>query len=230
MLAAGADVEEGTVSRFELDDVDRFYAKLSGFVAAALLTASVVGASFVSRAAPAAPRAISTVIVEDETGHGSGVHIGGGLILTAAHVVEDNSEMTIVDSLGHEQLAVVMRSDKATDVALLRIDQATMAATTLDCSVRPAVGDEITAVGNPLNLKFVTIWGHVAAGKAERHPWKESLIVEMVVVPGMSGGGVFDRSGRLIGLAVGVASLGKVLFGLGYVVPVQAACELMEQA
>lgn len=213
--------------------VDRTFAKLFGFAAALILLAvgyGIVFAPLFARATPATPRAISTVLVQDDNGHGSGVYIGHGLILTAAHVVNGKSEMTVVDSLGHKQQATVLRSDKTTDVALLHIDDAPMATSHLNCAIRTEIGDEVMAIGNPLELHFVRVWGRVSTGVAAHYPWKQSLIVNMVSVPGMSGGGVFDKAGNLIGITVGVATLRQTDFALGYVVPVQAACELLGKA
>lgn len=195
-----------------------------------ILTAA--GAVFTTRATPAVPQAISTVMVEvvDASTHGSGVYIGRGTVLTAAHVVGKNTAMTVVDSLGHKQPATVVRLNKDTDVALLHIVSTPMASTPLDCSVRTEIGDEVMAIGNPLSLKFVRVWGRVSTDMSPRYTWKQSLIINMATVPGMSGGGVFNKAGKLVGITVGVASQGGTQYALGYVVPVQAACDLVGRA
>lgn len=189
------------------------------------------------RPAPAAPSlASSTVIISNDEGHGSGVHIGHGFILTAAHVVEGQTSMQITDDRGRVQTGAVLWANKAYDVALIQIDQSkTLAASRLDCSARLAVGDEISAFGNPLNLKFIRTWGRVASDYGAREPWKSSFVASIAVAPGMSGGGVFDKQGDVVGLAVGLAARGSIFggmapFAISYVVPSSAVCLLMARA
>lgn len=181
--------------------------------------------------AEARPKAISTVFVKTTTGHGSGVHIGRGYILTAAHVTGDEPVVTIEDTLGGKQSGTVLWSNKAYDIAVIQIDKPDMDATPLSCAVRPHVGDDVSAIGNPLNLRFIHTWGRIAAGIEERVNWKMAFIADLTIAPGMSGGPIFDRAGNLIGLGVGVSSMqvgmGATLFPISYIVPVSAVCRLM---
>jgi S1-C subfamily serine protease len=179
------------------------------------------------RSAAAPPQAISTVFVETTTGHGSGVHIGRGYILTAAHVVDAEPVVKVRDTLNHTVSGAVLWVNKAYDLALVLIDKPGMDATPLNCAVRPKVGDEISAIGNPLNLLFIHTWGRVAAPTQERMMWKAAFIADLTIAPGMSGGPIFDRAGNLIGLGVGVSSMGMTLFPISYIVPVSAVCRLM---
>lgn len=185
---------------------------------------------------PTTPRASSTVIISNDEGHGSGVHIGHGFILTAAHVVEGQATMQITDDRGRVQTGTILWANKAYDVALVQIDHAeTLAASRLDCTARLAVGDEISAFGNPLNLKFIRTYGKVASDYGAREPWKSSFVASIAVAPGMSGGGVFDKQGDVVGLAVGLAARGSLFggmapFAISYVVPSSAVCLLMARA
>lgn len=179
------------------------------------------------RSATSPPQAISTVFVETTTGHGSGVHIGRGYILTAAHVVDAEPMVKIRDTLNRTVPGAVLWVNKAYDLALVLIDKPVMDATPLNCAVRPKVGDEISAIGNPMNLLFVHTWGRVAAPVQERMLWKAAFIGDLTIAPGMSGGPIFDRAGNLIGLGVGVSSMGMTLFPISYIVPVSAVCRLM---
>lgn len=178
------------------------------------------------------PKAISTVLVSDDSGHGSGVHIGNGYILTAAHVVENRDEMTITDSLGKAVKGAVLWKNKDYDVALIHVDDhENLSRSRLSCHPVFAIGDRVEAVGNPVDLEWVHTWGRVSGRIEERGPWKLSVITDLAVGPGMSGGPVFDIRGNVIGLAVGisVAPLGMVpsIYGVSYIVPSQAICGLL---
>lgn len=209
---------------------------ISSFIAAAVIAVGVL--VFFLRPAPAAapPLAASTVIVSDGEGHGSGVHIGHGYILTAAHVVGTSATMEITDDRGTSQTGTVLWVNKAYDVALIQIvDASKIAVSRLDCSTRLAVGDDISAFGNPLNLQFIRTWGKVASTYAAREPWKLSFIANIAIAPGMSGGGVFDTAGNVVGLAVGIAVKptglgGAAPFAISYIVPSSAVCTLMARA
>lgn len=200
-------------------------------VAVAAMVALGLSAHKWSFAHPA-PLAMSTVLVSDDNGHGSGVHIGNGYILTAAHVVEDRPEMTITGSDGKSVVGTVLWSNKAYDVALIRVtDHDNLSKSRLSCHAVLPIGERIEAIGNPVNLKWVHTWGRVSSDIGERGPWKISVLADIAIGPGMSGGPVFDRRGNVIGLAVGisVAPLGFTpsIYGVSYIVPSQAICALL---
>lgn len=199
-------------------------------VLAVLVPILVIGG--LRAANPATPTAISTVLVSDGNGHGSGVHIGQGYILTAAHVVKGHDSMEIKDSAGNTQKGVVLWLNEVYDVALIHIDNSDgIHASPLICTPTFAVGDDVQAVGNPLNLEFIHTWGRVASNVGERGPWKSSLIVDMTIAPGMSGGPVLNKAGEVIGLAVGIAVLpsgfSQSALAISYVVPSSAVCNLL---
>jgi S1-C subfamily serine protease len=179
--------------------------------------------------------ATASVLVSDVAGHGSGVHIGNGYIVTAAHVVEDNATMQITDSLGHKHTGAVLWSNKTYDVALIRVpDFAGIRPAKLTCSPLMRVGMHVSAVGNPLNLENITTWGKISSDIRERGPWKLSVIADMTIAPGMSGGPVFDQMGEVVGIVVGVAimpnNMGIVApFAVSYLVPSEAVCSLLAE-
>lgn len=183
----------------------------------------------------ATPTATAFVKVVDEGGHGSGVHIGNGYILTAAHVADDFKDMTIVDTLGVKRTAKTLWQNVAEDVALMRVEGFDgLAAAQLDCSPSP-VGQRISAVGNPRDLDNVTMYGRVASDVRTIGPWRHGIAVDMTIIPGMSGGAVLNDAGSVVGLAVGAMNLATTplagdLVGLGTVVPASTICALMARS
>lgn len=177
------------------------------------------------------PLAMSAVLVSDASGHGSGVHIGHGYIVTAAHVVEDKPSMDVTDSIGTKHAGTVLWSNKAYDVALIRIDDySDVRKSALNCSP-PPIGANIVAKGNPLNLQNITTWGRVASDVRERGQWKLSFIADITIAPGMSGGPVFDSRGNVVGISVGVAVMPMMgVTAISYIVPSEAVCALMARA
>ena len=197
----------------------------------ALLAAAIY---YFSPTAASVPAASSTVLISAGTGQGTGVHIGRGYVVTAAHVVTGaGPEFKVTDSAGAEHARTVLWTNTEYDLALLRVEgHAGLGQATVRCSPVIAPGQRITATGNPINLSFITVRGYIASDVARRGAWKQLFVVDMAVVPGMSGGPVFDDGGSVIGIMVGVASVttnptSVSLVGLGYVVPSSAICDLL---
>jgi S1-C subfamily serine protease len=185
-------------------------------------------------ATPASNQASDVVKVMLEGGHGSGVHIGDGYILTAAHVVGANKEVTLKSSMGDVQKGAVLWANTDYDVALVRAERpARLGSATLSCRTA-AVGEVVEARGNPLMVEFVSAYGHVAGEPRAVGAWKYVLVTDSTTVPGMSGGPVYDKAGDVVGITVGVMAVpmgfGASLTGFGTVVPSSTVCMLMGRA
>lgn len=196
---------------------------LAALAALALIFA---GVAYTKPAAAPLPTSIVKVLVGQ--GHGSGVHIGGGYVLTAAHVTQ-GKEVKLRLTDGSEIAAEVLWENKTYDVALLRTE-AKLAASPLACRTA-AVGERLTAHGNPLSFEFVSADGKVSGAAREFGHWKRVLPVDMTIVMGMSGGGVMDAHGNVVGISVGVMVASLMGFpsltGFGAVVPSSVICNLM---
>lgn len=196
--------------------------------AAALALASCAASPEIS---PHTNEASHTVKIVVPGGHGSGVHIGNGYIVTAAHVLGDTGSVKLKSSAGDTQSGSVLWANKTYDIALVRAERpARLAAAKLACR-DATVGETVTAEGNPATLEFVTAYGAVAGAPREMGPWKSAFVVDGTIVMGMSGGGVFDAKGNVVGIAVGVMSVpvgfGASLTGFGAVVPSSVVCALL---
>lgn len=182
-------------------------------------------------AAPDYPKTETTVVkVVLENGHGSGVSLGNGYILTAAHVVNDAKTATLKTKDGKTRQAAVLWANTEYDIALLRSQDGNMDAASLDCRVAQ-LGDTIISYGNPLNVEFASAYGRIAGEPRKFGPWQSVFVTDITTVMGQSGGPVFDADGRLIGITVGVmgAPMGfsHSLVGYGFVVPSSSVCELL---
>jgi len=165
------------------------------------------------------------------SGHGSATHIGRGYFITAAHVVTTAEKVKLKAEDGLEIEAEVLWTNKATDVAMLRTkDAAAFKTVHLSCRM-PTVDEQVTAYGNPGAVEFVSTRGRIVSGLRQMGPWREAVITDMTIVMGMSGGGVIDRRGYLVGISVGVmtASLGFMpsLTGISVIVPASTICDVM---
>lgn len=174
----------------------------------------------------------STLLVTVEQGHGSGVHIGSGFVITAAHVVGQVSEAMLSASDGSKHPADVLWVNGPHDVALLRMrDQEGVAVSRLNCASSVSIGQHIEAIGNPGRLQFVHSWGRVSGVVQEMFRWRVAFVADLGIAPGSSGGPVIDERGRVVGIVVGV-SLAQIGWtpsptNFSIIVPATAVCSLL---
>lgn len=208
----------------------RAFACLSLIVIAGLF----LGAMTIPKTPYARPNPAGAVVkITMENGHGSGVHIGGGYILTAAHVLLNMDGVRIKTDTLEVQSAEVLWVNKSYDAALIKVDHPDrLKATPLVCETQMQKGALVYSEGNPLGLEGISTWGRIAGKAQAAGPWRNVLITDMVTIPGMSGGGVYDMAGRLVGITVGAMTWGtsplsRGLSGIGYIVPGESLCLLM---
>lgn len=186
----------------------------------------------VSAPAPFSAQPASVKVSINDKGHGSGVHIGDGVILTAGHVVDEPEAKYVIEAAdGRKTPAEVLWSNKAYDIGLLHARGAALRAASVSCR-SPAVGEEVSAVGNPLDYEHVTVSGRVAKEAAEFKQdigpsWRSAFTVDITGGPGLSGAPVFDRLGYVIGIVVGGVGVRFPIRSFMLAVPMDAACKLM---
>ena len=188
--------------------------------------------------APIKPTKVANPSVRIELGGdlGSGIYIGNGMVITAAHVVGDSPTAKIKTDTGDEQTGDILWSNKDYDIAAIRVSNPErLIAAPLICRA-PIIGEHVTSDGNPVGLDFVTMNGFVAAPARDFLPkWKSALILDMTVISGMSGGGVLDQFGEVIGITVGAvdphSAVGfPAMGGMGMAVPSSGVCALIGRA
>ncbi len=197
-------------------------------VSALVVAAFLAGCVVLFTSATTAPMERTSVLVQVDKGHGSGVHIGKGLFLTAAHVTAGaaNGHLRINGSSGE-----VLWANEAYDVALVFAPNAAdMPTAVFNCGAPElSVGESIEAVGNPLALRDIHTWGRISRATGEPYPGR--FIADLTIGPGNSGGPVYDSSGRLAGIAVAMAAaqvgFGTSILPISYIVPMSAICRLL---
>ena len=190
--------------------------------AATALVGCATGSPVVDNQAGAAVR------IENGGGVGSGVYIGNGVIITAAHVVDGTKQVKIKSDHGDIQSADVLWANKEYDIAALRPNNARrFKAAQLSCRT-PSVGEEISAWGNPAGVEFVTMHGYVSGDERPAgDKWKSVFLTDMTTIGGMSGGPTYDSSRRVVGITVGTLGFGAPAGGLGFAVPGSVVCGLL---
>lgn len=203
------------------------------FIGAILTLATLaIGYLFWCAQPVAQPLPSPYVKVVTNAGYGSGVSIGDGYILTAAHVLVDpfspgrQLEASVKTDDGVIQPATVLWSNTDYDVALVSVSEHKMQSATLDCSPTH-VGDEVKAYGNPVDLEFIFTKGVVSGPEIAFKFWPSSVPLSIAVGPGQSGGGVINSSGKVAGIAVASIASDYGAIAIGIMVPSTAICHLL---
>ena len=98
-------------------------------------------------------------------GHGSGVVIGDGNVLTSAHNLR-REEVTVVFADGRRELATVAGADTDLDLAVLSVDTGDVPAMRWEPEGRaePAIGTPVVALANPGGRGLRATLGFVSSG------------------------------------------------------------------
>lgn len=164
---------------------------------------------------------------EKKKGFGSGVYIGG-IILTAAHVVEaGNSQIVLPQGAAYGQRAKAGWIGGDIDAAaILPMASDGLLAANISCA-DPVVGEPIHIVGNPSDLPFVRTTGYVATEPSD-YRFGRYFLADATTIKGMSGAAVYDSKNRVIGIVSrSFMSQFEASGTLMYVVPMSDICKIL---
>jgi serine protease Do len=159
---------------------------------------------------------------------GSGVVISAdGYVITNSHVVGENvREITIALPDKREIKGKVIGTDPSTDIALLKIPVAGLAALPWGDSTQLKVGEWVLAIGSPFQLSQTVTAGIVSAtGRANMGfaDYEDFIQTDAAINPGNSGGALINNRGELIGINTGIYSESGGYQGIGFAVPSKLA-------
>lgn len=177
---------------------------------------------------------------QQTTGLGSGVVLdSSGRILTNYHVVEGAQTLTVTFVDGTSADASVVATDAPDDLAIVRVEANAdeLHPATLGDSDALRIGNFVVAVGNPFGLSGSVSTGVLSGTDrtltgGRNVPDQQGLLqTDAAVNEGSSGGGLFDSSGRLIGVTSAIENPDASTFaGIAYAVPINTAKGLIQRA
>lgn len=163
----------------------------------------------------------SIVLIRTNTGGGSGFLVSSnGLILTALHVVDGASRVSIKthDGVVYSDVSLLAK-DQDRDIALLKIaGSGLMSASLKSETIRE--GDPIIVLGNPLALEAleVTISTGILSGIRKLNNNTKVLQITAPISPGNSGGPVLSESGNVVGVVSFKITKGE---SLNFAIPIE---------
>tara|TARA_Y100000310_G_scaffold252108_1_gene258769 strand:+ start:306 stop:1433 length:1128 start_codon:yes stop_codon:yes gene_type:complete len=174
---------------------------------------------------------------KDESNHmGSGFVVSSdGYVITNAHVVNNCitncKKITLIFHNEEVYEAKLINYDEDSDIALLEIiNNHDKVFPFLTWGDKPELGDDVIAIGSPMNQSFTITTGIVSSidrfiakrgtSPESRSSWFVPFIqTDASVNPGNSGGPLFDSRGNVIGInSMIITDSGRGSIGLGFAV------------
>ena len=164
---------------------------------------------------------------------GSGVIVDPrGYVVTNNHVIENADEIEVRFSDQTRYEAVVVGTDPATDLAVLRIDaDRTFAYVGFGSSENTMVGEWVLAMGNPFGFGHTVTAGIVSAkGRLIGQGNYDNFIqTDAAINPGNSGGPLVNMHGEIIGINSNIISNSGGNMGIGFAIPSDMTRKIYDQ-
>ncbi len=163
----------------------------------------------------------------EQQGLGSGFVVdASGLVVTNLHVIQGAGALAVkVDGEIYDRVEI-LEYDARRDIAVLRIRPfGRLATVPLGDSDAVEIGEEAVAVGNPKGMEHTVSSGLVSAFRQDEG--YRLIQISVPISPGSSGGPLFDRRGRVIGITTAQLR-GEGVQNLNFAVPINYAKPLID--
>lgn len=166
-------------------------------------------------------------------GIGSGFIISAdGYVVTNHHVIDRADEIVVTLTDGTEYDAEIKGSDSRTDLALLKLkDASNLPFLPWGNDQSSRVGDWVLAIGNPFGLGGSASTGIISAVGRDINagPYDDFIQVDAAINRGNSGGPLFNMNGEVIGINSMIFSPSGGSVGIGFAIPSSLATGIVSQ-
>lgn len=163
-------------------------------------------------------------------GQGSGFIISqDGYVLTNHHVVDGADEITVTLPDKREFKGHLIGSDQRSDVALVKIDGATLPSSKIGDPAKLKVGEWVIAIGSPFGLQNTVTAGIVSAKGRETGELLPFIQTDAAVNPGNSGGPLINMRGEVVGINSQIFTTSGSYAGISFAIPIDEAMRISDQ-
>lgn len=171
-----------------------------------------------------------SVRVEKQDGSGTGFVVGSnGVIVTCAHVVDGAQDIQVTVG-GQTYPGVVLHSDAARDLAVVKVEANGLTAVPLGNSDQLQLGHTLRVIGFPLSdvlgQGIKATQGSVS-GILDKDG-QRTIQTDATINPGNSGGPVFNTRGEVVGIASAKLA-GATISQVGFCVPANTLSGMLQQ-
>lgn len=195
---------------------------LSMMIVVAVLFASTLSVSAIGFEAETVYE--SVFVIYSGNSLGSGFAVGENCIVTNAHVISNDRNITVVTYGGTEYQTSVLGINEKEDIAVLIVKDAKFPYLTVADITIIKTGDDIYAIGAPKGMAYTLTKGGISA--KERMIGNKSYIqIDAAINEGNSGGPLLNDAGQVLGMNTFKMSDSE---GIGLAIPVSRICDYLE--
>ena len=136
---------------------------------------------------------------------GTGIFIKDDLILTAGHIVENADIITIITNDGEQHIAIDWYKESEADLGVIKVITPEKEKELKFDSAK--LGEGAWALGNSLGIDIVLTKGIISALNIDFEDNffgnKNIFLTDTAANPGNSGGPIFNKNGKIVGILVG---------------------------
>jgi serine protease Do len=175
-------------------------------------------------------------------GYGSGFIISAdGVVITNQHVTQGAEQIVVTTRDGRDFPATIQGEDPLTDIAVLKVDGASLPTAPLGKSTDLMIGEWVVAVGNPFayllgNTEPTVTAGVVSAVGRNLLPsqGQSGIYVGMIqtdapINPGNSGGPLANAVGEVVGVNSSIFTSSGGSVGIGFAIPIERALRVADE-
>jgi serine protease Do len=144
-----------------------------------------------------------------------------GHIITNNHVVDQVDEIEVQFSDGRTKKAKLVGADAVVDLAVLKVDEASLKPLKFGDSDAVQAGDFVVAIGNPFGFEETVTDGIISSkGRPNRvDGFGDYLQTNAAINPGNSGGPLVNLRGEIVGINTAIISRSGGSQGIGFAFP-----------
>ncbi len=169
-----------------------------------------------------ASRSVVVVLAGDNDAEiksqGSGVIIGKGEGFTNCHVIEEANYIGVATGKSEPKIATLFRADWEKDICLLKVPGIKGRKAKIRPSNSLKIGESVYAIGAPEGMEYSLSAGLVSQLRRKGKDEPPIIQTDASIASGSSGGGLFDKKGKLVGV---ISFRLKEAKNIGFAVPVE---------
>ena len=178
---------------------------------------------------PRAPQQPTPDAEPQTRGVGSGFILSAdGYVMTNAHVVEGADEVFVTLTDSREFKAKIIGADKRSDVALVKIEAASLPIVRIGDVTRLKVGEWVIAIGSPFGLESTVTAGIVSAKARDTGDLVKLIQTDVAINPGNSGGPLINMRGEVVGINSQIYSRSGGYMGISFAIPIDEAVRVSD--
>ena len=165
-----------------------------------------------------------------QRGVGSGfILTADGYVMTNAHVIEGADEVLVTLTDKREYKAKIVGADRRTDVAVVKIEAASLPTVRIGDVSRLKVGEWVMAIGSPFGLENTVTAGIVSAKQRDTGDYLPFIQTDVAINPGNSGGPLLNLRGEVVGINSQIYSRSGGFMGISFAIPIDEAMRVSDQ-